>query len=613
MAYDDTLSTAQSLISETNRDAGTVMSTTFQAIRQMAEASQALPPFLSFTAPSVGIVVPSVSSVGPSKPTSQIASIKATLGSPPANFVASIEERITQDVPQETFTTPTIVFPTAPVLVDLIKPSSLPITLPDDIPDVPALTIPTTLDVGGFTFPAVPSIATPNWDLTIPSLNIDLPQTTLNYVEPVYTSALKTAIETALLDGVQNGGTGLNATIETDIWNRQIERLSQQKDDDIEEVISLWAGRGFSMPAGMVAEQVTEVQKRFTDERSQASRDVAIEQARIAKEMTQFFLTTGLNKEQIEINHANNVANRALEAEKSVIEFSIALFNSQVSKFNLQLARYQAKAIEIEGRIKIQALILQAYQAEISSIEVKDKIDRTAIDNYRAILQSHEASIKLYEAEVGAKIAEMNIEAKKIDIFKSQIDAYVAEISAQQSKMDLYRARIAGETAKIDLHKTEVDAYATRVNAVKIANDTIIEKIKSDISIEDMNLRSHLANVEIYKTKSDLAIREVGTEADLYRTDAGIYQTIIDQAMKQAELSVTTQIRAAALDQANAQLALEASRANLIAVTESNKLRLVASQAQANASSALAGMTASAIQGILQIGSQGTSITEVSE
>ncbi|MCP3966631.1 MAG: hypothetical protein GY718_09820 [Lentisphaerae bacterium] len=435
----------------------------------------------------------------------------------------------------------------------------------------------------------------------------------MNYVEPVYTSALKTAIETELLDGVQNGGTGLGTTVETAIWNNQIERLSQQKDDDIEEVIGLWAGRGFSMPAGMVAEQVTEVQKRFTDERSQASRDVAVEQARIAKEMTQFFLSTGLNNEQINLSHANNVANRALEAEKAVVEFSIALFNANVSKFNLQLERYKAQAIEVEGRIKIQALILQAYQAELTSIEIQDKVDRTAIDNYRAILSSHEASIRLYESEVGAKIAEMNIEAKKIDIFKSEIDAYVAEIDSQKSEMDLYKARISGETAKIELHKTEVEAYATRVDAVKSSNDTVIAKINSDIAVEDMNLRAHLASVDVYRAKSTYALGQISTEGDLYRTDAGIYETELRHHQSFAEQAVQTAIRAAALDQANAQMSLEASKANLTATVEANKIRLAASTAAASASSALAGMTAGAIQGVLQLGGQGTSIetTEV--
>ncbi len=591
-----------------NNRSDTALNRAYSAIRDMVAAADAIPPFLTFTAPNISLTTPSVSTVAPVKPDARIASIKSSLGAAPDDFSASVNDRATQDAPQETFTTPSIVFPTAPTFNPLVKPSAQTVTLPDDIPDVPALVIPTSLTVGGFTIPAVPSISNPNWDITIPSIDIDLPETTFAYVEPVYTSALKNAITASLLSGVENGGTGLGGTVETAIWNRDIERLSQQKADDIEEVLNFWSARGFTMPYGMVQKAVEVVQDKFTQNRAESSRNISVEQAKLAMEMTQFFLSTGLSLEQIELNHANNVANRALEAEKAVVQFSIDLFNSKASKFNLELARYQAQSTEIEGRIKIQALILDQYRAELSSVEIQDKVDRTAIENYRAILSSHDASVRLYEAEIGAKIAEMNIEAKKIDIFKSEIDAYVAQISAQKSEYDLYLARIEGETSKIQLHKTEVEAYSERVKAVKISNDTVIAKIQSDIAIEDMNLRAHLANVDIYKTKSDLAVREIGNEADLYRTEGSIYSADLDLITKFSELQVQTQIRAEALDQQNANMSLQASIANLTAATEANKMRIVAGQTSAQSTSALAGMIAGSIQGMLQLGGQGTAL-----
>jgi hypothetical protein len=93
-----------------------------------------------------------------------------------------------------------------------------------------------------------------------------------------------------------------------------------------------------------------------------------------------------------------------------------------------------------------------------------------------------------------------------------------------------------------------------------------------------------------------------------------MYQSELQNSQAFAEQAVNTAIRAASLDQMSAQMSLEASKANLTAITESNKIRLTASQAMAQASAALAGMTAGAIQGVLQLGGQGTSIenTEVS-
>lgn len=604
----NTKSLIESQISSADSRSADVLSRTFDAINNLNGVASEVPPTIDFIAPSINVNIPVVSGVAPSKPSAAIAAIKAAIGATPGNFTASIDERAMQDAPQEQFTVPTITFPTAPVFEDLVVPSALAISLPDDIPDVPVVNLPTDLTVGNQTVPNIPTISLPTFGETIPTLSIDLPDTTFAYVEPVYTSALKTALASKLLDGVNNGGTGLSATVQTDIWNQDIERLTQQKDDDIDAVINRWAGRGFDMPAGMVAALVEEVQKNFTNDRSQNSRTISVEEARIAKEMTQFFLSTGLSLEQIELNHANNVANRALEAEKSVVQFSIDLFNSKVTKFNLELERYKSKKIEVETKLKIQELVLSQYRAELEGVDMQVRQDAIKVENYRALLASHDINIKLYEAEVGAVVAQMNIERAKVEIFKGEIDAYVAQLQAQKNEYDLYLAEIEGERAKIDIHKTEVEAYATRVNAVKVSNDVVVAQINSDIAVEEMNLKGHLANIDLYKTKSDQALTEINQEADLYRTDGSIFEALLRHAQSQAEFNVQTQIRTEALTQANAAMSLEAARANLQALLESNRIRVEASRGQANASSALTGMIGGAIQGMLQLGGQGTSI-----
>lgn len=594
-------------ITSADARAETTISRAFDAINNMSQAAGEVAPSLDFNAPSVSVNVPLVSGIGPTRPTGTIESIKSAIGSAPGDFTADIAERAMQSAPQEGFVTPDINFPTAPTSSTLVKPSALTISLPGDIPDVPVLVLPTDLTIDR-SVPNIPTISLPSFGESLPTLDIDLPETTFAYVEPVYTSALKSAIAASLLDGVNNGGTGLGATVQADIWNQDIERLSQQKDDDVEEVLNKFSGRGFDMPAGMVAQHVNEVLKNFTNDRSQNSRTIAIEEAKIAKEMTQFFLSTGLSLEQIELNHANNVANRALEAEKAVVAFSIDLFNSKASKFNLELERYRAKAIETEIMLKIQELVLSQYLAEIQGVEAGVKIDSASIANYNAILSKHDTSIKLYEAEIGAVVAKLNIERAKSEIFKAEIDGYVAEIRAQKNEYDLYLAQIEGESAKIDIHKTEVDAYATRVQAVKISNDVVIAQINSDIEVENMNLKAHLANIDKYVAKSRQGIAEFNLESELYRTDSGVFDTLIKAATASAELNVQTQIRAGALDQANAAMTLEAAKSNLNATLSQNAIRIQASSAQASASSAMAGMVASAIQGMLQLGGQGTSI-----
>ena len=519
-------------IASADTRASDIVSRTFDAINNMNAVAGEGTPSLDFNAPSISVNVPLISAIGPGEPTDRINAIRSAIGAVPGNFTASISERDVQSAPQESFVAPTISFPTAPLFEDLVKPSALTIALPGNIPDVPSLTFPTELNVDQ-TVPNIPTISLPSFGEVLPTLDIDLPETTFAYVEPVYTSVLKTAIAASLLDGVNNGGTGLGSTVSTNIWNQDVERLTQQKNDDVEEVLNKFSGRGFDMPTGMVAQQVNEVLSNYANDRAQNSRTIAIEEAKIAKEMTQFFLSTGLNLEQIELNHANNVANRALEAERAVVEFSIQLFNSKVNKFNLELEKYKAKQIEVEMNLKIQELILSQYLAEINGVEAENKINNTRISNYNAILNSHQTNVNLYEAEIGAVVAQLNIERAKVEIFKGEIDAYIAEIQAQKNEYDLYLAQIEGETAKIGIHKQEVEAYATRVQAVKVSNDVVISQINADIGIEEMNLKAHLANIETYKAKSDQGVSEMGLQADLYRTNSSVFETLIRNATAQ--------------------------------------------------------------------------------
>jgi hypothetical protein len=130
-------------ISNSEDRAGTAISTAFDAINQMAQAASEVTPSLDFTAPSININTPLISGTGPTEPS--LSAIKSAIGSAPGDFTAAIAERAMQSAPQESFVSPTINFPTAPVSSTLVKPSALAIALPGNMPDAPSITLPTDL------------------------------------------------------------------------------------------------------------------------------------------------------------------------------------------------------------------------------------------------------------------------------------------------------------------------------------------------------------------------------------------------------------------------------------------------------------------------------------
>jgi len=103
-------------------------------------------------------------------------------------------------------------------------------------------------------------------------------------------------------------------------------------------------------------------------------------------------------------------------------------------------------------------------------------------------------------------------------------------------------------------------------------------------------------------------IAEAGLESDMYRTESAVFETLLKHAQSQAEFNVATQIRTEGLTQRNAEMSLEAAKANLQAFSNVNAIRVSAAASQSQASSALAGMVGGAIQGMLQLGGQGTAL-----
>lgn len=553
---------------------------------------------------NVDFSVAAIGAIPPAKPTAEIAAIKASIPTEPADFTASVEDRDVQQTPGENFNTPVINFPTAPVFLKESVPSLQSLIEPV-VATKPTPTIPGDLTVSDQGVPNIPSISLPNFGDPIPTISIDLPSTTLAYVEPVYTSLLKTELESNLLSKIQNGGTGLNATVEGKIYNRDVERIAQKLSDDIDSTLNRFAGRGFTMPPGTVAAQVQELQINHTNDRSQQSRDVAIQQANIADANTKAFLQMGLSWEQVTLSHANNIANRALEAEKSIIEFGISLFNTKIQRFNAELARYQAQDLEVQSRIRIEALKLDQYRAELERVAAEATKDNVSIENYKARLAAHDAQVRLYEAETAAVQSNINIQLGKVEIFKADIDGYVARIGAQKNEYDLYLAEVQGETAKIGLYRSNVEAYAARVESVKSANETVQEQVRSDIAVEELNLKSHLANVDIWKEKSQLAIQELVFEKDYYSTQITRYREAVRMAIANAELNLQADVRAGQFEQAQAKLDFQKALADTNLLLDQANFKLRGAETLSNSYISLATVAIGAIQTMMQLSSEG--------
>lgn len=204
------------------------------------------------------------------------------------------------------------------------------------------------------------------------------------------TDACLTVAEQWLCDTIQNGGTGIPADVEGQIWERARARELADASRREDEATNAFAMRGFTMPPGALSAQLMEIQQDAANKISAHGRDVAVEQAKIAIETVKFAVGEALRYRIAAIQAAieywkayllpyDIAAKRAL----AEVDIKTKFYNSALEYFRTRVLLYghqvqeatnfygsanaaymaQAKALEGLGAAKAQAATAAAKAA----------------------------------------------------------------------------------------------------------------------------------------------------------------------------------------------------------------------------------------------------------
>jgi hypothetical protein len=592
----------QDQISEAQTRATNATNDSDSFLRALRDSALATAPQVGLTLPgNISIYVPPISAVAPARPTTAIDEIKnrvATL--PPSEFTTTTVSTNYPTLTEKEITKPDISLPSAPDFTEEV-PAVKPFV--DDVINAvaPNEAVPDKLaDIGNYTIPAPPSIVIADFGDPIPSFDLILPDLEFSYVEPIYSSALKDALTAKLLSDVENGGTGLSEAVEDAIWERTRERDDKDYVEAATKLDSRWSGKGFSLPDGVLTELHQSLIEDDRNQRTERSRDILIKQGELAQVNTHFAITSSLALEQLELNHANEVNNRALESAKAAIELGIAFHNLKITDFNIQLERAKLQAIEQGSRIEAEKLRLEAYRTELLEVQAKSALDKDVMAEYNLDLERYEKLIKLFNAEQGAVTTALGIEGLKISLYKENINDHKARLDAQKNEALLYEAQVNGELGKVKVYVAELQAESTRVGTLKVQTDIEIAKVNENIKLQDLELRAFIGNIERYKAETGLASIELSQEAVMYGHDVDKFRAEIQRDVSQLSLGVETLIKGRALDLSNTNIRLENAKANLNALLSTANLRLEAARGIA---SAYVSITSSVMSGFSAIAS----------
>jgi hypothetical protein len=189
-----------------------------------------------------------------------------------------------------------------------------------------------------------------------------------------------------LVDTITNGGTGIPAVIEDQIWQRGRDRLVTDNLRAQESAAASFATRGFSMPSGAMTALYQEIRYDGLAKSAEFSRDVAIKQIEIEIENIRFAVKTAIDARVAAINAAIDYIRALMIAPEVASQYAFRINDLQAALINAVANFYNARLNRDELTIK----------AAMANNDISLRAFATTTESYKASLDAR------VEAAVGA-------------------------------------------------------------------------------------------------------------------------------------------------------------------------------------------------------------------
>ena len=289
-----------------------------------------------------------------------------------------------------------------------------------------------------YTEPTLPDEADPNLDYTQG-----------NYISPIWDKLFN-----KIYDVLENGGTGLDPEVENDLWNRATERQRRERALAYQRNLDGTGPDGFDFAGGAQAAVLLASDAEWAQQETNLNGEIAIKQADLAYQATQFFTDKALALEQILRQFYSDFENRSLEAKKTVAQFILQKYQSKVLAFQTQW----------EG---IKTMIT----AKMAAVEL--------------IQKQNEVTIRAFEGEMTAYTAMVDLVAKKISAlvegYKGEVTGYAAAVDAEAkwwgALTDQQRTMLEEDRLKLQKEVEEIKALVDSTVALNGLKERIAESI----------------------------------------------------------------------------------------------------------------------------------------
>lgn len=458
----------------------------------------------------------------------------------------------TTDIADPAFTEPPTFSASPPVIPDRNGPGPLSVEAPvgppalDDVvvPDAPALVLPDFPTLREIVLPDAPDVVLPTFQGVRPDFDIAVPVNTFGFQAEAYSSDLVDAIR-ARIQLMIEGAPGLPDAAARAMRDRAFGAVDQQALRAEQEAIEQFSARGFSEPDGTLDRRLHEVRQNNQNERNKLSRDIYLEDVKIAIEDLRFAVAQGVALEGQLMANFLGTQQLMLDAAKTTIQVAIDVANAEIAVRNLQLEAFKADAQVFRDLIQAELAKIEIFKAKLEGQRLIGELNQQDVAIYAERVRAVLAMVELYKAEVDGAKAKADVNLARVQAFGATVDAYKARIEAYETEWNAFGKQLEADLSKYRRYELETQVFGNRVKIWSDINSNKIEQSRLRISEKELDITAFRARLDRLQTiiaaetaRLDAVTRVYGSDVDKYRADALIEQIVSEGNARPFQLAM---------------------------------------------------------------------------
>lgn len=446
---------------------------------------------------------------------------------------------LAQSAPRQPFYTAAPVFPVdiaiedinvdepeRPNIENLIDDAVIPTIGDIDVPDAPEHTDPTAPIIQDIDLPNPINVEIIPFDLDFPEDTIsDSDLTQFEYVEAEYISAFKDALTEKFLSDISDPNSGIPDDVLQAFLNRDEVRQQIILEDAIDSVLAEGMKLGYPIPPGALQSQVNKVYSDDQIRKDDKSREQAILEWEKTVENVKLAVANAIQYDGLLMAHADRVADRALDASKSIVTLGIAAFNVQVDRFRIRLEAYKTGSQAYAERLRGELAKVEVYKAQMSAAKLQGDIQEQRVTIYTRQVEAINSLFNRYRTEVEAQRVKASIEAERLNAFRTRVTAQVdkvrALVSTYEADTSRYSASIRNGEANASIKIKQQELLSRNAqSALAMASDNARANLTAFIELARMNIQQSEGGAQIYTNLAGAALSSLNSVIQLGSTSA---------------------------------------------------------------------------------------------